>query len=56
MTPTSLRIVVPPGAVTGPVVITNPLGSTTSTVSFKLLPKITGFNPPNVVAGGRGRS
>jgi len=57
-TATSLKVMVPPGAVTGPVTLTNGVGTTTSTAIFKLLPKITGFTPPvasldtNVVVSG----
>jgi IPT/TIG domain-containing protein len=52
VTATSLHAVVPVGAVTGPVSITNPIGTGTSTVSFKVLPKITGFTPPIGALGG----
>ena len=44
-TATSLKVQVPAGAATGPVTVTNVIGSTASTVIFKLLPKITSFTP-----------
>jgi hypothetical protein len=51
VTATSLKAVVPSGALTGPVSITNAIGTGTSKVIFKVLPKITGFAPSSVVAG-----
>jgi hypothetical protein len=45
VTATSLHAVVPAGALTGPVSITNGIGTGTSTAIFKVLPKITGFTP-----------
>jgi hypothetical protein len=45
-TATSLKVTVPDGAETGPVTVTDPVGTTTSAVIFKLPPKITGFDPP----------
>ena len=51
VTATSLRVVVPAGALTGPVSIANGVGSGTSTVIFKVLPRITGFTPPGAVGG-----
>ena len=45
VTATSLKAVVPVEAVTGPVSITNAIGTTTSAASFKVLPKITGSTP-----------
>jgi hypothetical protein len=42
-TASSLKAVVPAGAVTGPVGVANPVGTTTSSATFKLLPKITGL-------------
>ncbi len=44
-TATSLKAIIPAGAVTGPVTLTNAIGATTSTVSYKLLPKIASFTP-----------
>ena len=49
---TSLKVVVPEGALTGPVSVTNPIGTAPSAASFKVLPKITGFGPSSVTAGG----
>jgi hypothetical protein len=46
VTATSLHAVVPAGALTGPVSITNGIGTAASAASFKVLPKITGFTPP----------
>ena len=43
-TATSLKVMVPPGAVTGPVTLANPIGTTTSTVNFRVAPKI---RPPH---------
>jgi hypothetical protein len=51
VTPTSLRAVVPPGALTGPVSITNGIGTASSAVSFKVAPRITSFTPPSAVGG-----
>ena len=48
---TSLKVVVPEGALTGPVSVTNPTGTAPSAASFKVLPKITGFAPSSVTAG-----
>jgi hypothetical protein len=48
---TSLKVVVPEGALTGPVRVTNPTGTAPSAASFKVLPKITGFAPSSVTAG-----
>ena len=45
-TATLLKVQVPDGAATGPVTVTNAIGSTTSAAIFKLLPKITSFTPP----------
>jgi hypothetical protein len=45
-TATSLKVTVPEGAETGPVTVTDPVGTTTSAAVFKLPPKITGFDPP----------
>ena len=45
VTATSLRAVVPPGALTGTVSITNAIGTAPSAVTFKVLPKITSFTP-----------
>jgi hypothetical protein len=42
---------VPAGALTGPVSITNVIGTAASGASFKVLPKITGFAPPTAVGG-----
>jgi hypothetical protein len=50
-TPSSLKAIVPAGAVTGPVTLTNPVGTSASTVAFRVAPKITGFTPASVVGG-----
>jgi hypothetical protein len=51
VTATSLRAVVPAGALTGPVSITNGIGTAASTAIFKVLPRITGFAPVSAVGG-----
>ena len=43
LTATSLKGMVPAGAVTGPVTVTNAIGTATSAAIFKVLPKITSF-------------
>ena len=48
---TSVKAVVPPGALTGPITVENPAGVATSTAIFKVMPKITGFRPASVPAG-----
>jgi hypothetical protein len=50
-TATSLHVVVPAGALSGNVSVTNPAGTGTTTAIFKVLPKITSFNPPSPVGG-----
>ena len=47
----SVQVSVPAGALTGPLVLTNTDGSSTSPGVFKVAPKITGFSPPSAVAG-----
>jgi hypothetical protein len=47
----AVQVHVPAGAVTGPLVLTNTDGSSTSAGVFKVAPKITGFSPPSAVAG-----
>jgi len=51
VTATSLKVVVPAGALTGPVTVTNAAGTAATTAGFKVLPRITGFTPASVVAG-----
>jgi hypothetical protein len=51
VTATSLKVVVPAGALTGPVSVTNPIGTGTSTVVFKVAPRITGVTPSSAVGG-----
>jgi hypothetical protein len=51
VTATSLKIVVPSGALTGPVTITNPMGTGISTSSFTALPRITNVTPRGGLAG-----
>jgi hypothetical protein len=49
---TQIAATVPAGATTGPVQVTNPTtGTATSTGSFKVQPKITGFTPPSGPVG-----
>ncbi|MDX6541898.1 MAG: hypothetical protein QOI71_3508, partial [Gaiellales bacterium] len=48
----SLRVVVPPTAVTGPVTVTNSAGSGASASAFRVLPTITGLAPVRTLAGG----
>src|SRR4029077_12078466 len=50
-TATSLKVVVPEGALTGPVSVTNPIGTAPSAASFKVLPKITDVTPLSAVGG-----
>jgi hypothetical protein len=50
-TTTSLKVTVPPDAVTGPVTVTDGSMSSTSTVNFRVAPKITGFTPDTAVGG-----
>ncbi len=51
VTATSLQVVVPSGALTGPVSVTNPAGTGGSATAFKVLPKITDVTPPSAVGG-----
>lgn len=51
VTATSLKAVVPVGARTGPISVTNAAGTAASAASFKVQPRIDGFSPPTVVAG-----
>jgi hypothetical protein len=53
VTPTSLKVAVPAGAVTGPVILFNPIANVTSATSFRLLPKITGFSPASGAVGAQ---
>jgi IPT/TIG domain len=46
-----LRATVPAGATTGPISATSPNGSTASTSSFKVTPKITALSVPSGVVG-----
>ena len=48
---TSLHVVIPIGALTGPVSVTNSIGTAPSAASFKVLPKITGFSPSSELRG-----
>jgi hypothetical protein len=50
-TATSLRVVVPAGAQSGPITVTNPKGTGTSAAAFTVLPRITSVTPPGGVAG-----
>jgi hypothetical protein len=50
-TATSLQVVVPAGAQSGPIKVTNPKGTGTSTAAFTVLPRITAVTPPGGVAG-----
>jgi len=51
VTPTSLKVTVPDGALSGMLRVTNPATTGASTGIFKVTPKITGFTPASVVAG-----
>ena len=51
VTATSLKALVPAGAQTGPISVTNSAGTGASTTSFKLLPRIAGFTPAEGQAG-----
>jgi len=51
LSPTSLRSVVPVGAVTGPLTVTNPAGNASSVAIFHVAPRITGFSPPSGLPG-----
>ena len=48
---TSIRSVVPSGATTGPVGVTNPAGNTASTAVFRVTPRVTAFSPPRGLPG-----
>src|SRR4029450_11274621 len=47
----SLKVVVPEGALTGPVSVTNPIGTAPSAASFKVRPKITDVTPLRPLGG-----
>ena len=49
VTPTSLQVVVPAGALTGILSVTNPAGSGNSATAFKAIPKITSLTPDDGV-------
>ena len=51
LSPTSIRSVVPGGATTGPIGVTNPAGNTSSTAVFHVAPRVTGFSPPRGLPG-----
>src|SRR5262249_27410400 len=51
VSPTQLKFVVPPGAQSGQIQVTNAAGPVTSAATFKVTPKITGFNPPSAIRG-----
>jgi hypothetical protein len=51
VTSTSLHVTVPAGALSGNVSVMNPAGTGTTTAIFKVLPKITGFNPASGAVG-----
>ena len=51
VTATSLQVVVPAGALTGPVSVSNAIGTGASAVSFKVLPRIIGFAPAIAALG-----
>lgn len=53
VTTTSLKIVVPAGATSGPIVVTNAAGSSTSATNLLIKPSISSFTP---VVGGVGGS
>jgi len=47
LSPTSIKVTVPAGAVTGRIAVTNPANSAQSATSFTLVPRITGFSVPS---------
>src|SRR5207244_3003224 len=47
----SIKATVPMGATTGKISVTNRADTATSTAVFKVLPKITGFNPTSALPG-----
>jgi hypothetical protein len=51
VSPTSIRAIVPIGATSGAIVVTNGAGSVTSAAEFKLLPKIDSFTPAAAIPG-----
>jgi hypothetical protein len=53
VTPLSLKVVVPAGALTGPVSVTNPAGTGSTTARFTVRPKISGFTPAGAIVGGQ---
>jgi hypothetical protein len=48
---TSLKAVVPAGALSGPISVRNSAGTASSPASFKLLPRILGFSPGQAARG-----
>ena len=48
---TKITATVPAGALTGPIAVGAPAGTTTSATAFKVLPKIVSFSPASGVAG-----
>ena len=48
---TQVKLTVPAGAHSGQIAVTTPDGTGTSTANFKVLPKITGFNPLSAPRG-----
>ena len=51
VTATSLKAVVPSGATTGPISVTTAGGAGVSAASFRVRPRIDGFEPASVIAG-----
>jgi hypothetical protein len=51
LSPTSLRLIVPATAVTGPISITTAGGTATSTDNLTILPRITSFSPRSAAPG-----
>jgi hypothetical protein len=45
LSPTRIKTVVPAGALTGPITVTNAGGSASGPVDFKVAPRLTGFGP-----------
>jgi hypothetical protein len=51
LSPSSIRVAVPPGATTGPVVVTSPAGNPASVAVFKVLPAVMRVTPDDGLVG-----